>query len=343
MAVKHGRSAVGVKGKLDALKKAWKGAQERVKKNPAGYGDDFPFEDGIYIFRLVEMEIRESQAGNLGCQSKYVCMTEGDAHGQVKTSWHKLEDEDSLERFVRDLRRLEIEGIEDAGVEELEDAAVAVTKEKPVVRARLVTPSGSDRQFINVQKVLDPNDLPPDASDPEEKEEEKEKPTKKGKKKDDEETLELCFDPDDLSKKERKALVALAEKSEIDPDEHAEIVDLIQAIAEHHGLVGKFDDIDEFMEGIEESQGKKKKDEDEDEDEKKDKKKKDEDEDEKKDAGEEREPVVGDAVEFTPEGSKKEIEGVVKSVDRKSKTVVIKVGMVKHKDIDWDDLTLLVD
>lgn len=143
------RSASSVfTSRLKKLGSLWK----KGKSEAANMGEFAAVDDGTYIARLVDAELRESDAGNFGLRSVFVILR-GDEKGTQVTRWDGLEREQGMPFVVRYLRSIGID-TDDLEIENLEEALKEVIAEKPAFRIRLKTKPDSDFQNLYIQKPL---------------------------------------------------------------------------------------------------------------------------------------------------------------------------------------------
>lgn len=144
------KTSGGNKGFAAVAKKyanAWGGAKTEAK--------DMGFtqvEDGTYIMKLAEGDVRESSNGNFGMLTKWV-VASGEKKGESITRWDGLEDE---EKFKWVLLYMESMGVETDTLElgELPEAIEELVKQDIFARCRVKT---NDAGYTNVRvlKLVD--------------------------------------------------------------------------------------------------------------------------------------------------------------------------------------------
>ncbi len=168
--------------KLTGLKKKWDAAKAAAESQQGQFAE---VPDGVYVARLTESVVHQSEKGNVGVLTKLVILS-GEEKGNTVTRWDGLEREEGLPYVIRFLRSLGVE-MDDVSIDDLEDALKGLTKKHPVCKIRLKTKEGEKGEFQNVyiNKIVE--DYEEDDSDAveaetEDTDEEEITPPKKGKK-----------------------------------------------------------------------------------------------------------------------------------------------------------------
>lgn len=330
-----GKGASGSGGSSFKAKLAKAGRAYAKKAEEFGDRNFVEMEDGTYMFRLTNAEVKESQNGNLGTNFEFTCVR-GDDKGNKHFEWCTLENENMLWKLHRMLRALGVENASEIDLaKELEEVLAELVKERPGLRGRLKTRTWEgengegESQELSILRMLpdledDVDDDDEDGDDGETDEEEETEEEEEDEETEEEEEVEL-------SKGDRIT-------AEIDGETYA---GKIISIKDEEAKC-KFDDgdvmtlpLDELSAEDEESE------EEEEEDEEGDG---DDDETVEEGDGDDDEDVelsVGDTVVYD-DAKGKEVEGKVTKINEKGGYAMVKTGKKQVKK-QLEDLTVITD
>jgi hypothetical protein len=152
----------GFKARLKKAKGSWNKGKER-----GGGFEEMP--DGLYICKLSNAEVKESESGKLGFLLTYRIL-EGEKEGQNITDWNGLEHEVSCSILMRKLRKLRVTVPDD--IEDIEETVDELVQEKPRVRLKLKSRKGKDGDDRTYQDTIVDRWLGVDGGDDEDEDDE---------------------------------------------------------------------------------------------------------------------------------------------------------------------------
>ena len=212
----------GVAGRLGGLQKDWNKSEARHR------GAALP--DGEYEGVIEQVLLEESQNGRLQCRWDLLVTSE-ECEGRQIRKYNGLETKDNLDWFKGDLECLDIEIPDD-----LSELGEVLAEAQGLAIAFQVR---SKDEFTNIDfiEVLEAGASDEEADEPDEDEETEEEEEEEEADEDEEEAEEdeeegENYTKKDIKKMKKKALSALAEELDLEPDEYEDLAELRDAVIE---------------------------------------------------------------------------------------------------------------